>query len=80
MWYCLTPADIITEITGAQDKELEVTDEDEEKEDKLTRPTSEQERSAIIVLDTKIFKILLTPPLKVFQGFNMLKKHINPPH
>ena len=27
----------------------------------------------------KIFKILLTPPLKFFQHFNMPKKHIIPP-
>ena len=53
LWYCLTTANIIAEITEAQDEELEVTDEDKKNEDKLTRPTAEQVRSAII--DLSIF-------------------------
>ena len=38
----LTTAGIIAEITGTQDEELEVTDADENEEDKLTRSTDEQ--------------------------------------
>ncbi|XP_057307425.1 tigger transposable element-derived protein 6-like [Hydractinia symbiolongicarpus] len=53
----LKTADIITEITGTQDEELEeVDEEDKEEEDKITRPTAEQVRTAINVLeDLSIF-------------------------
>ena len=45
--------DIITEITGTQDEELEVTDEDGKKENKLTRPTVKKVRLEIIILEQK---------------------------
>ncbi|XP_057305268.1 tigger transposable element-derived protein 4-like [Hydractinia symbiolongicarpus] len=53
----LKTADIIAEITGTQDEELEeVDEEDKEEEDKITRPTAEQVRTAINVLeDLSIF-------------------------
>ena len=53
LWHCLTTADIIAEITGTQEEELEVTDADGKEEDKLTRPIAEQVHSAIIVLESK---------------------------
>ena len=55
LWYCLTTADIIAEITETQDEELEDEDdnEDDKDEDKLT---AKQVRSAIAVLeDLSIF-------------------------
>ncbi|XP_057302680.1 tigger transposable element-derived protein 4-like [Hydractinia symbiolongicarpus] len=53
----LKTADIIAEITGTQYEELEeVDEEDKEEEDKITRPTAEQVRTAINVLeDLSIF-------------------------
>ncbi|XP_057290295.1 tigger transposable element-derived protein 4-like [Hydractinia symbiolongicarpus] len=53
----LKTADIIAEITGTQDEELEeVDEEDKEEKDKITRPTAEQVRTAINVLeDLSIF-------------------------
>ena len=53
LWHFLTTANIITEITGTQDEELEVTDEDGKKENKLTRPTVKKVRLEIIVLEQK---------------------------
>ena len=47
----LTTADIIADITGAEEEESEVDDEDDKDEDKLTRPTADQVRSAITVLE-----------------------------
>ena len=49
----LTTADIIADITGAEDEELEVDDEneDDKDEDKVTRPTADQVQSAITVLE-----------------------------
>ena len=40
-------------VALSNNEELEVTDEDEKDEDKLTRPTAEQVRAAIIVLHCK---------------------------
>ena len=47
----LTTVDIIADITEAEDEEFEVDDEDDKDEDKLTRPTADQVRSAITVLE-----------------------------
>ena len=52
-YYCLTTADITTEITGTQEEELKVSDEDEKKDDKLTRSTAEQVHLTIVVLELK---------------------------
>ena len=47
----LTTADIIADITGAEDEELDDEDEDDKDEDKVTRPTADQVQSAITVLE-----------------------------
>ena len=55
----LTTANIIVEIAGTHDEELEVTGEYEKDEDKLTRPTAEHLRLTIIVLESNIPKCIV---------------------
>ena len=54
----MSVADIIAEVTGTQHEDLEDDEDDREdkEEDKITRPTTEQVRTAITVLeDLSIF-------------------------
>ena len=76
LWHFLTTADSITEITGTQDEELEVTDEDEKEEDKLTRPTAEHLRLTIIVLESKTWVYFLNLEKKMMASLKDLNHKI----